>query len=151
MKEIKIENTVYTTQYEAIDGTRFTSKEECEKYDNTARAILKEKFRKLVVEEGTEETFFICGSDENATYAVKIASEEDADTVLQLYFIDNPWILREGENRDSMRDRAFKMVDKAFKEKDILFVGENYEGETYLITTRNTLLEKLNNIDKKDA
>lgn len=151
MKEIKIENTVYTTQYEAIDGTRFTSKEECEKYDNTARAILKEKFRKLVIDEGTEETFFICGSDENTAYAVKIASEEDADVVLQLYFLDNPWVLDEKDYNKSVRDKALKMVDRTLKEKDILFVGENYEGDCYLITTRNALIEKLNNIDKKDA
>lgn len=43
--------------YEATDGTRFSSKEECEKYEKTAKAVILGRFRDLIVREVSEDTF----------------------------------------------------------------------------------------------
>lgn len=43
-KTIEKTVTVQETVYEAIDGTIFTTKEECEKYDGTCEAIVKARF-----------------------------------------------------------------------------------------------------------
>lgn len=40
MKEIKQEVTSTYTAYQAEDGTIFTSSEECQKYETSARAVL---------------------------------------------------------------------------------------------------------------
>ena len=78
-------------------------------------------------------------------------TEADKDTVLQLYYNDNSWVLnKEDAMAISLKERAFNMVTKAFTENDILFVGENYDGDIYLINTRAAFIEKLQNIDHKE-
>ena len=50
MREIKTTETIEkVVGYEAIDGKRFDSKDECEKYDKTAAAVIKADFKKLIV------------------------------------------------------------------------------------------------------
>ena len=48
--------------YEACDGTRFTTKEECQKYENTAEAVIKGRFKKLVVKEMVGSDITHCGN-----------------------------------------------------------------------------------------
>ena len=150
MKEITKECTKVEkyTMYEATDGTEFRTREECEKYEQTAHAVVRTKFLKLVVDEKTEWEFFDVGSDENTVYAIKMNSQEDADTVLQLYYIDNPYVLKDEEAPRRYKERAFNLVNTAYKEQDILFVGENYDGDIYIINTRNNMIKNLLNIDK---
>ena len=150
MKEIKKERTVYDIYYEAVDGTQFNSKEECQKYENTAKAVLRERFKKLVLKATTEYSFFGIGSDDDKLFIVKMETEADRDTVLQLYYNDNSWVLNGDAMSISLKERAFNMVTKAFTENDILFVGENYDGDIYLINTRAAFIEKLHNIDHKE-
>lgn len=150
MKEIKEEIKTYITKYEAIDGTMFNNKEECEKYDNTAKTVLRSKFQKLILSETTEVDLFNAGSDENSTYAVKMPTEEDADTVKQLYLAYHEW-LKSSDNYKAYIDKAFATIDKAFKDEDVLLVGENYEHEIFIINTRNTIVERLTNLDKEQA
>ena len=148
MKEIKEERKAFDIKYEAIDGTIFYNKEECEKYDNSAKAVIRAKFKKLALAECNEYGLFNVGSDENTVYVVKMPKAQDADTVKQLYIADHEWATKNEEYQKYI-DEAFGIIDKAYEEKDILFIGENYEGETYIITTRNTLIETLNGLDAK--
>lgn len=94
MKEIKRERIVIdVVGYEAVDGTQFDTREECEKYEKiTARAVIVERFKKLVVnyiEETTitdyGQSFLGCGCGEGWYFAlVKIKDETDLDT-LRMY------------------------------------------------------------------
>ena len=149
MKEIKEEVKSYNIKYEAIDGTIFYNKEECEKYEQSAKAVLRAKFKKLVLVENTEYTLFNVGQDDNLVYAVKMSQIKDADTVKQLYIADNEWLTK---NEDYQRyiDRAFNIIDKAYKENDVLLVGENCDNEIFIIATRNTTIETLNSLDKQN-
>ena len=63
MKEIikEVKNTY--TVYQAIDGTEFDSKEECKKYEDTAKCLLLTKYRPLVKKTVTEIDVFNTGSD----------------------------------------------------------------------------------------
>ena len=79
--------------YEAIDGTQFDTREECEKYEKiTARAVIVERFKKLVVNYIEEATITDCGNGfvgagcgEDWYFAlVKINNETDLDT-LRMY------------------------------------------------------------------
>ena len=80
--------------YEACDGTRFTTEEECKKYENTAKAVIKSRFKKLVIKEieGCDITdcgsrFTGAGCDEDWYYAlVEIKDENDLKTA-QMYHV----------------------------------------------------------------
>ena len=146
MKEIKEEVKSYNIKYEAIDGTIFYNKEECEKYDNSAKAVIKAKFKKLALAECNEYSLFKVGNDEDIVYVVKMPKIQDADTVKQLYIADHEWMTKSEEYQQCI-DEAFGIIDKAYEEKDILFVGENCDGATYIITTKNTIIETLTGLD----
>lgn len=50
MKEITVTKTVVeVTGYEASDGTRFKTKEECEKYEQSAEAVVSKMFEDICV------------------------------------------------------------------------------------------------------
>ena len=63
MKEIKKTRTIEeVVGYEAIDGTVFTNREECEKYEKlTAEEAIKNNFRKLII--GMEEEYKFCNPE----------------------------------------------------------------------------------------
>lgn len=48
MKEIIIERKVYDKEYEAIDGSVFPTKELCQKYEDSFKCVLNERFNKIV-------------------------------------------------------------------------------------------------------
>lgn len=146
MKEIVKERTKVETYsiYQAADGTVFDTKEECEKYEQTARFVLNTKFKRLVVKETTEWDLFHAGSDDNIVYAVRLEKGADVDTVMQLYCHDNSWI---NQSEGKYKEEAYNLIYGAFRNGDILFVGENYDGEIYLISTRNKIIDNLNKIE----
>ena len=148
MKEVKTERKIYDLSYEAVDGTRFTCKEECEKYEQSAKAVLWAKFKKLVVKEGTEYSMFTVGCDDSTVYAIKMETETDADVLKQLWVMDHSY-LATTERYPKYQEEAFTKIDTAYQEMDILFVGEDCEGQTYIIDTRANIIEDLQNIDKK--
>ena len=149
MKEIKEEVKSYNIKYEAIDGTIFYNKEECETYEKSAKAVIRTKFKKLVLDESDEYNLFDMGSDDDTVYVVKMSKPQDADVVKQLYMADNGWFAETEENKRYI-DRAFGLIDRAYEEKDILFVGESYDGEIYIKTTRNAFIEHLTSLYNKD-
>ena len=150
MKEIQKtkEHVEYITVYQANDGTEFQDREECERYEQTARAVLRTRFLKLVVMDGTECTFFSTGSDENPLYAVKMHSQEDVDTVLQLYYLDNPYILENKDYSKKRKEEVHNLVTTAYEQQDILFVGENCDEYIYLVDTRLNIVNRMLKIDK---
>lgn len=149
MKEVKIERKSYDVIWESFDGNTFRSKEECEKYESSAYAVVKQKFLKLVVASENEYSLFNTGSDDNIVYAIRIPKEEDMNTVLQLYYLENPYVLGEEEHAVKLKQRACDMVSEAYEYKDILFIGENYDGYIYIINTRLNIIDKLKSLDKK--
>jgi hypothetical protein len=149
MKEIKNERTVYDIVYEAVDGTQFPDREQCKLYEKTARCTVYARFEKLIIEKGDECTIFGVGCEDSKIFAVKIASTEDVDTVMQLYLLDNAWLLQD-DNSD-FRDKSYAKILKAYKTDGILFVGMDCEDNIYIIDARETVLERLNNIgEEKD-
>ena len=147
MKEIKTERKVYDIHYEAIDGTEFRIKEECEKYEQTAHAVLKTKFNKLVLDTQTECGFFGVGGDDNPVYAIKVKSPEDVDTVFQLFCLDHPYALNDDDSAKAYKEKTYNLIKTAYMDKDILFVGESYDGDIYIINTRFNIIEDLKKID----
>lgn len=92
MTEKTIEKTmiVKETIYEAIDGTVFTSKEECRKYDETSEAIVKARFLAFSKEEAlTSEAYHAIRNTEIITTDYKIyrstpKTQNDCDTIVRI-------------------------------------------------------------------
>lgn len=143
MKEVLVEHTVKCYCYEAVDGTRFDSKEECLRYENSAKGVLKARFMKLVEYSDSEYNILGAGSDDNTLYGVKLKKEKDKDTVLQLYLLDSPHLLKEKDNK--WVNRAKDLIEFAYKEKDILLVGENYEGDFFIVDCCKNIVDRLYN------
>ena len=54
MKEISVEQKTYIRKWEAIDGTQFNSREDCEKYENSAKCVILAKYKDFVIKESDE-------------------------------------------------------------------------------------------------
>lgn len=139
---------VTTTKYEifvANDGTEFKNREECKKYEESAKGVLNEKYRKLVVGETDEDSFFGIGCCDDVIEIVRIQSEKDADAVKQMFFFYNGEYVE--SNHETEYYRCFmNLVERAKNENDYLLIGRGYEGDSFwAYGTRNSLKEKIDN------
>ena len=150
MKEIKKEKIITQTysEYEAIDGTIFTDKEECQKYDESALGVL--NYKVSLLEVGKEDMYcwdLCCGYEDNKCFALKPELPEDKDTILQWYLGHQHHLLN-----DSYKDCVNKIASKiqcALNEGDIIFFGVNCDDEPYIMNTRNNIIRNLENFDKE--
>lgn len=149
-EEIKREIKETLTFFEAVDGTRFQDKEECRKYEDTARCILRTRLKELEVWRGNEWDL-LKGCDDHDVIALQLQSQEDVDTVMQAFLIDNPYYLKDGDERtQKWLEERKDMAEKAYKENDLLLMGLNCDDDLYFFDTRNGFIERLNNLDKKE-
>ena len=93
MKELKRTKTVEEIiGYEAVDGKIFTSKEECSKYEQTAKAVCSKAFKELFVGEEFSECYiwekFGDGNDEYMMAIVDIKNAEDLEIANRFYEIN---------------------------------------------------------------
>ena len=80
----KVETTSTITVYQAIDGTEFSSKEECLKYEGTVECLLLTKYNRLVKRRVSEDELFNTGSDECMIDILQpLSSEADIDIIIQ--------------------------------------------------------------------
>jgi len=151
MKEITKERTKVEKYivYQAIDGTEFDFKEDCEAYDNSAKGVLRGKLKALIVNAEYNGWDLMGGNEDNTIIAVKVPTEVDIDVILQNYYLDQPWILRE-ENQNRKANLILK-VNQAYREQDVILFGLNCDDDLYLIDTRNNIIDRLNKLDKKEA
>lgn len=143
MKEVKIENKTYVTKYESIDGVIFNSKEECEKYEASAKGVLLAKFNELQVKLGSEQDIFGIGSDEYYIAVVKLITEYDVDTISLLWCLFNQYYSNDTKMVQDIRNKCVHALDT----DDYLLVGRGYEYEQYdNFWVIGTLTDKLTKI-----
>lgn len=142
MKEIEVETIVKEKQYQAVDGTIFSDKDECRRYEESARGVLEGRFSSLIVNKQNSWELNK-GYDDHDVYGVKIESSEDMATVLQLYYIDHPYILRKDGAYKEYQERYENLVEQAYRTKDILLMGRNCDGELYFMDTCQNMINSL--------
>lgn len=149
MKTIQREKTIVNTYdvYVANDGTEFNDKAECEKYEKSAIGVLNVRYKALIVKTCSEYSAFNIGCDDNNVEFVRIRTEKDIDTVLQML------MLIECCDKNSVRvEAAEKMARRAFEENDILFINRSYDDEClWLMGTSNSLKEGIDSLVKECA
>ena len=148
MKEITKERVQKYTVYQAVDGTEFSLKEDCEQYDNSAKGVLRGKLKDLIVNDEYNSWDLMGGNEEDAIIAVKIPTEADIDIVLQNYYLNHPWILEDCHK--ATKDKLILAVNQVYREQDVILFGINCNDNLYLIDTRNNIINRLNNLDKKE-
>ena len=148
MKEIKKERT--TTQiyfeYEALDGTIFTDKDECQKYDESALGVLNYKVSLLKVGKENMNCWDLCyGVEDSKCFALKPVNKEDKDTILQWYVGHHSYLLN--GKYDEWLKNVIDIIQKAWHEDDIIFFGTNCDDEPYIMNTRNHIIDNLKDFD----
>ena len=151
MKEIIREHTHIEkyTVYQAVDGTEFDNREECEKYDNSAQGVLRGRLKPLIVNDKWNGWDLMGGNEDSQVIAVKVPHESDIDIVLQNYYLDQPWILQ--ETHTSKKEKLVNTVNQAYKEQDVILFGINCDDCLYLIDIRNNIIDRLNKLDREEA
>ena len=142
MKEIKKEVKSFKTVFQATDGTEFNDKTECEKYEKSARGVLMAKYQPIVTKTIYEEDLFGTGC-ENQYDIVKVSSQVDADIILQLALLENPYLTDE-DHTDRLAT-CRKSIQKAMDEKDFLLIFRGFEMDGFAIEgTRAEMIERFN-------
>lgn len=144
MKEITKEKKSTYTVYQAIDGTEFNSKEECQKYEDTAKCLLLTKYKPLVKRTVSEYDIFNTGSDEYMIDILQyLSSESDIDILIQL---DRLYCGGKKLNDDfynNMRSR----LEKCLKNRDIVLIGRGTEYDNYdnfyILTTLQEITDNI--------
>lgn len=147
MKEIKEEliHKTYVTKYEANDGTIFTTAEECQKYENSARAVLLARFKDLQIKLISEYELFSTGSEEYFYSIVKLTDSGDIDLVLRLWCLVNRYYSEDGSKIEEVKEKC----RKALVTNDYLIIGRGCEYDSYDgFWIHSTLTDLLNGILK---
>ena len=149
MKEITKETSTKYTVYQAVDGTEFTQKEECVKYENSALGVLRGKIKRLTICEPQDAWTLMGGYDDHQVIAVKPQTEVDVDTILQWYYLEHSYILE--DFRKAERERLEKAIMEAWKNSDIVLFGINCEKEYYFINSCRNIINNLSSLAQKDS
>ena len=149
MKEITKERTHVEkySVYEALDGTQFDFKEDCEKYEKSALGVLRGRLEKLIVGRAEDAWDLMGGADEHRIIAVKPEKETDVDLILHWFYMENPHYLNDSHVK--YKKHLEDTVNTAYDTKDIILFGLNLDNEFYFINSRQNIINNLNTIDKE--
>ena len=144
MKPIEIEKVTKVTRYEAIDGTTFTTEEECVKYEDTAKCVLLTKYKPLVKRTASECDIFNTGSDEYMIDILQyLSSESDIDILIQLHRL----YCSSRNFNDDFYDKMRSKLEKCLKNRDIVLIGRGteYDGydNFYILTTLQDITDNI--------
>lgn len=144
MKELIRETKSTYIVYQAPDGTEFNSKEECKKYEDTAKCLLLTKYRPLVKKTVTEYDIFNTGSDEYMLDIIQcLRDEADIDVLIQLHRLYNS----SRNNNDDFYNNLRSKLEKCFEDKDIIIIGRGTEYDGYdqffILTTLQEISNKI--------
>lgn len=141
MKEIEKEIVTKRFVYVAEDGTEFNDKDECRKYEESAKGVLLGKYSPKVVKESYEYRVFGVGSEDNHLDIVRVETQEDADLILQLLFVHNSYYTDEAHKE--RREKVIAQVNSAIG--DYLVVGRGYDHDDFWIYgSRNSIINDFN-------
>lgn len=152
MKEIKkvvtreVKETF--TGWEAIDGTFFDDKAECKKYEESAKGVLRGKLAKLIVNKKYNGWELLGGYEDNQILAIKPTSKEDIDVIIQNYYLDQPYFLR--DDMTTKRLEIETKIGNALECNDIVLFGLNCDEDLYFIDARMNIVDRLLNLEKDE-
>ena len=142
MKEVKKERTESYTVYQAVDGTEFHERNECEKYERSAHGVLRARISKLTT--GRENAWDLMGGmEDHDIIGVKMNTESDLKDIQQFLALENSYYCF-----DKTKE-IFDIMEKAYNNNDIILFGINCDGDYYFINSRQNIIDNLNILGKE--
>ena len=147
MKEIKTTRTIEeVTAYEADDGTRFKTADECKKYENSAHYAIYNQFLGLAISKPFPECTifenFGYGSEEYNLVIVDIKDEKDLKIANMFAEMQVPK-LHEGD------EKKFRFDSSRIGQRILVAIGNEYSENCYVYGTQEELIEMFKqDIDK---
>lgn len=139
--ETKIKEVIETKTYElyiASDGTEFTNKEECKRYEDTAKCVLLSKYKNWVIKSTNEWEIFDAGCEETYIDIIRV-SEDKIDTILQL-----TKLLGYTNEERLQNDRA--RLESFIGELVLIGRGDSYEENFWIKNSLRFYVDKLTNL-----
>lgn len=134
MKQISVPITTYREHFEATDGTQFDTKEECQKYESSAKCALLSRYKKLAVNRDTEYNLIGYGSDDSNVEICVVNSMDDVNIILQL-------VALYGSN---ITDEKRNSVIRAMENKELLLIYRGYNNDGFYVeSTKEELIERI--------
>jgi hypothetical protein len=131
MKEVVKEVIKRETIWEASDGTQFTSKEECQKYENTAKCVIRTRYSSLIVKSLREEDLLINGCYDNIIEVIKLDDSSDINTVLAMCKLYG-------------YDEEETVCKRALKSDSYILINRGYDNDSFWIMgTIDDILQKI--------
>ena len=143
MKEVTKEQVQKYIVYEALDGTEFNDKAECQKYEESAKGVIRARIAKLTVGK-VNEWDLLAGCDDHEVVGIKMQNGRDLEYVKQFFMMECSWY---GEARTK---EIFDVIEKAYDDNDIVLFGINCDGDYYWINARQNIVDNLMNFGKKE-
>lgn len=138
MKEISVEQKTYIHKWEAKDGTQFNSREDCEKYENSAKCVVLAKYKDFVIKESDEYHLFGIGNEDCQIDIVRVSNEKAINAIFQAFCFFRDW------ESDENKEKARKTIIDAYRYSDVLLIGRGYElNDFYIIGTLENKLEEI--------
>ena len=138
MKEISVEQKTYIKKWEAADGTQFNSREDCGKYENSAKCVVLTKYKDFVIKESDEYHLFGVGSEDCQVEIVRVPDEKAIDVIFQVFCFFRDW------ESDENKEKARKTITNAFEYNDFLIIDRGYELDNlYIIGTLDDVIEQI--------
>ena len=128
MKKIRKEQVSYYDVFEAMDGTIFNNAEECEKYENSAKGVLKAKLSEFTVKKGDECSIFNTGSSDYMVYVCVPKTADDIDVINQIGMLYN--------------GRVFIENSKDYLHK-VIWLTFDYDDDGCYLDTLDALMSRL--------
>lgn len=145
MKEIKnVKEQVFFT-YEAIDGTTFEIKEECERYEKTCKCLLMAKYNQIPKVSYSEYSITnYLGSEEYMFDIIKLRNNDDIDVIIQLFKL-----IHGNSYGNEILNSIYTSLQKHQELGNHILIerGNDYDDNFYLNPSVRTLEEFINNIE----
>lgn len=125
MKEEIREKIGTETIYIAYDGTEFKDKEQCKKYEDSAKCALLYKYKPYVIKTITEYDLFGVGSEEYEYDLFNLQYSWQIDLLIQLDFLN----YNRGEEYEELR----KKLDQCMGKIILIGRGDPYTGWCFYI------------------
>lgn len=136
--------TEYYHVYEASDGTEFTNRDECLKYEESAKCVLLTKYDQMDIVDTCEEGVFTVGCEDNSYDIVKVDTEKDAELIMQITLLYQNYL--QNEKYSEIRDRKWNMIKSCIGDVDnrlIVYRGYCGDDDFNPVTTYKDLIEEI--------
>lgn len=137
MKIIEVEKIVKETFYEAIDGQTFKTKDECVKYENTAKCVIEHKYKTLNPIRITESDLFGAGSEEDCIDIIRITHDRDKEIILQKCSLYN-------NNKETLEKYSIILDNTSINDRVLCYSGSDYNDYFYVMCNYTDYIKNLN-------